>query len=132
MTECTLRGNELGVEGWTTIFNTLCDSPASRISTWDLFGEDLGPEIAEPLASYISVTALLTWVDVRKNMLGREGRGVFRKAVEGRSGFELLLQMHRCCAETIETSVWCPVRGMLRTPINRVLGRMSIAYMRDL
>jgi Ran GTPase-activating protein (RanGAP) involved in mRNA processing and transport len=62
MTECMLRGNELGVEGWTTIFNALCDSPASRISTWDLSGEKLGPEIAEPLANYISVTASVTSV----------------------------------------------------------------------
>ena len=64
MTECTLRGNELGVEGWTTIFTALCDSPASRISTWDLSWEKLGPEIAEPLASYISVTASVTSVSV--------------------------------------------------------------------
>ena len=62
MTECTLQGNHLGVEGWTTIFNALCDSPASRISTWDLSGEKLGPEIAEPLANYISVTASVTSV----------------------------------------------------------------------
>ena len=73
MTECTLRGNHLGVEGWTTIFNALCDSPASRISTWDLSGERLGPEIAEPLANYIYVTASLTSIDLEHNQLGAEG-----------------------------------------------------------
>ena len=62
VTSIDLRGNTLGVQGWTTIFNTLFDSPASRISTWDLSGEGLGPEIAEPLASYISVTPSLTYL----------------------------------------------------------------------
>ena len=62
VTSIDLRGNKLGVEGWTTIFNTLCDSPASKISTWDLSREFLGPEIAKPLANYISVTASLTSV----------------------------------------------------------------------
>ena len=62
VTECKLRGNELGVEGWTIIFNTLRDSPTSKIDTWNLYGEKLGPEIAKPLAEYISVTTSVTSV----------------------------------------------------------------------
>ena len=62
VTECKLRGNELSVEVWTIIFNTLRDSPTSKIATWDLYGEKLGPEIAKPLAEYISVTTSLTSV----------------------------------------------------------------------
>ena len=62
LTECNLRHNLLGVEGWTIIFNALRDSPTSKITTWDLSRERLGPEIAKPLAEYISVTASLTSV----------------------------------------------------------------------
>ena len=36
VTECVLRNNGLGVEGWTIIFNALRDSPTSKITTWDL------------------------------------------------------------------------------------------------
>jgi hypothetical protein len=60
VTECNLRDNKLGVEGWTIVFNALRDSTTSKIATWDLSFEELGPEIAKPLAEYISVTASLT------------------------------------------------------------------------
>ena len=59
VTECNLRHNKLGVEGWTIVFNALrdrTDSPMSKITTWDLSGDQLGPGIAKPLADYISVT----------------------------------------------------------------------------
>ena len=62
LTECNLRKNSLGVEGWTIIFNALRDSPTSKITTWDLSNESLGPEIAKPLAEYISVSASVTKV----------------------------------------------------------------------
>ena len=60
LTKCKLRGNQLGVEGWTSIFNTLCDSPTSKITEWDLAREQLGPAIAKPLAEYLSVATELT------------------------------------------------------------------------
>ena len=91
LTLCDLRENNLGVEGWTIIFNALRDSPTSKITKWDLFNEKVGPEIAKPLAEYISVTASMTWLDVKYNSLGKEGEAALRKAIEGRSGFELLL-----------------------------------------
>ena len=62
VTECNLHNNDLGVEGWTIIFNSLRDSPTSKIAMWDLSNEYLGPEIAKPLADYISVTASITSV----------------------------------------------------------------------
>ena len=62
VTMCDLRNNKLGVEGWTIVFNTLRDSTTSKITTWNLSGEQLGPGIAKPLANYISVTASLTEV----------------------------------------------------------------------
>ena len=60
VTECNLRDNKLGVEGWTIVFNALRDSTTSKIATWYLSSEGLGPEIAKPLAEYISDTASLT------------------------------------------------------------------------
>ena len=60
LTECKLRSNNLGIKGWTEIFNALRNSPTSKITTWDLSYENLGPDIAKPLAEYLSVTASLT------------------------------------------------------------------------
>ena len=57
LTECKLRSNNLGIKGWTEIFNALRNSPTSKITTWDLSYENLGPDIAKPLAEYLSVTA---------------------------------------------------------------------------
>ena len=39
LTKCELRKNKLGVEGWTSIFNALRDSPSSKITEWDLSNE---------------------------------------------------------------------------------------------
>ena len=60
LTKCELCGNNLGVEGWTIIFNALRDCPTSKIAEWGLPGEALGPAIAKPLAEYLLVTAHLT------------------------------------------------------------------------
>ena len=60
LTKCELRGNKLGVEGWTNIFNALRDSPTSKIAEWNLSREGLDPAIAKPLAEYLSVTGGLT------------------------------------------------------------------------
>ena len=91
LTECNLRGNRLGVEGWTIIFNALRDSPTSKIATWNFAGEELGPRITKPLADYISATASMTRLDVRNNWLGDDCKAVLGKAIEGRSGVELAL-----------------------------------------
>jgi len=83
----------LGVEGWTIIFNALRDSPTSKITTWDLSNERLGPEIAKPLAEYISVSASrLTRLDVSHNILDRGGNGfqLLRDAVRQREGLVLI------------------------------------------
>ena len=74
LTECKLRSNSLGVEGWTIIFNALRDSLTSKITTWDLSSEGLGPEIAKPLAEYISVTASVTSLNLSQNNLTNYGR----------------------------------------------------------
>ena len=53
---------QLGVKDWTIIFNALRNSPTSKITTWNLSSEHLGPKIAKPLAEYISVSASVTSV----------------------------------------------------------------------
>ena len=78
LTKCVLCGNELGVEGWTNIFNALRDSPTSKIAEWDLYNEGIGPTIAKPLAEYLSVTGGLMSLDVRDNRI--EGDGAERLA----------------------------------------------------
>ena len=39
LTECNLRDNDLGKEGWCTIFDVLCDNPQNKIAKWDLSRE---------------------------------------------------------------------------------------------
>jgi hypothetical protein len=43
------------------------------------------------IANALKVTSSMTHLDVRVNSLGEEGKTVLRKAIEGRSGFELKL-----------------------------------------
>ena len=55
-----------------------------------MFDNNIEPEGAKALAPAL-VRASLTKLDARGNSLGEEGRAALRKAVEGRSGFELKL-----------------------------------------
>jgi len=78
LTKCKLKKNQLGVPGWTAIFNALCDSPTSKIVEWDLRYESLRfaslePEIAKPLAEYISATGSLTSLSIGDYNLGDDG-----------------------------------------------------------
>ena len=43
------------------------------------------------MAPAIAVSPSMTRLDVRRNYLGKGGEAALRKALEGRSGFELLL-----------------------------------------
>ena len=54
-------------------------------------GCKLGVEGAKAIAEMASVMGSLTKWRAEYNMLGEEGKAVLRKAVEGRSGFELKL-----------------------------------------
>ena len=52
----------------------------------------LGAEGAKAVAKLASVTPSMTRLDVRYNSrMGEEGKAALRGAIEGRSGFELLL-----------------------------------------
>ena len=57
----------------------------------NLLGNDIGTEGAKALAAGLAANASLTRLDARVNDLGEEGKAMLRKAVEGRSGFELQL-----------------------------------------
>ena len=57
----------------------------------NLSGNYLDQEVAAVLAPAIAVCASLTRLDAGVNDLGEEGKAMLRKAVEGRSGFELQL-----------------------------------------
>ena len=90
--ECVnVRGNNLGVEGWTSIFSALLNSPTSKITTWDLSGENLGPGIATPLAEYLGSTAtsVLAHVDVRGNNITGDGAAQLSAAVLGNLKIEM-------------------------------------------
>jgi hypothetical protein len=51
----------------------------------------LGAEGAKAMAELVSGMASMTRLDVRSNYLREGGKAALRKALEGRSGFELLL-----------------------------------------
>ena len=54
-------------------------------------GGTYNAEGVKALADAIAVSASLTKLDVRYNSLGADGKAALQKAVDGRSGFDLLL-----------------------------------------
>ena len=97
VTSLSLGQNGLGDEGAAVIAHALKESKVCKLASLDLnnlfSGNTIGPAGAKALAEYLSVTASMTRLDVKFNSLGGEGEAVLRKAIEGRSGFELLLRL---------------------------------------
>ena len=103
MTECNVLYNDLDIESATMLVEAVKDKdislsgikPDQKSADYNGFGHlRLKPPDAILLASDLSkagATASLTRLDVKHNPLGEKGRAVLRKAVEGRSGFELKL-----------------------------------------
>ena len=60
LTEVDLRQNKFGTEGWCSIFDALAKSTTSKITKWDLFSEQIGPQVAKSLAAYLAVSTSLT------------------------------------------------------------------------
>ena len=69
LTECNLRDNGLGEDGWCAIFDSLCGSPQNKITKWDLQGispgllsprQGITPIIVKSLAAYMAVSTELT------------------------------------------------------------------------
>ena len=52
----SLRGNELGKEGWCAIFAALRDNKENKIESWDLSRQGINVKIAKVLAEYLSVS----------------------------------------------------------------------------
>ena len=70
----------------TTLCGLKPDQKEAAFRGWELTSQD-----AKLLAPEIAVHASLTKLDVRYNSsMGEEGKAALRKAVEGRSGFELI------------------------------------------
>ena len=65
LTECDLRRNNLGKEGWCAIFDALRDSPQNKIAKWDLTGQGITAEIFKSLTAYMAVSHSLTVADLR-------------------------------------------------------------------
>ena len=64
----------------------------SGVCLYSLSGNRFGPEGAKAIADALRVNASLTELDVGYNSsMGDEGEEALRKAVEGRSGFKLIL-----------------------------------------
>ena len=83
--------NRLGDEGTITICKALSESKVSKLKELDLSGNSIGPPSTKALGDMLLVHGELTKVDVRLNALGDDGKAALRKAVEGRSGFELVI-----------------------------------------
>ena len=91
VTKILVSRNSLGDKGATILCEALRESKVTKVQELDLSGNRIGPDGAKAEAAMAAVVASLTWLDVSLNSLGQEGEAVLRNAVEGRSGFELLL-----------------------------------------
>jgi Ran GTPase-activating protein (RanGAP) involved in mRNA processing and transport len=91
VTKILVRGNSLGDEGTTILCDALRESKVTNVQELDLHYNGIGPEGAKAVAAMAAVVASITSLSLGDNDLCAEGEAVVRKAVEGRSGFELKL-----------------------------------------
>ena len=91
VTKVLVSGNRLGDAGTTILCDALRESTVTKVQELGLSNNSIGPEGAKAVAAMAAVVASMTWLDVKYNSLGKEGEAALRKAIEGRSGFELLL-----------------------------------------
>ena len=91
VTKILVRGNRLGHEGATILCNALRESTVTKVQELDLSHNNIGPDGAEAVAAMAAVVASMTRLDFQHNDLDEEGGAMLRKAIEGRSVFELML-----------------------------------------
>ena len=65
LTDVDLRQNNMGAEGWCSIFDALAGSTVSKINKWELMrdltgGEQIGPQGAKSLGVYLAASHSLT------------------------------------------------------------------------
>ena len=58
-THVSLHNNQLGDDGWTALFKSLCENKGDKIESWDLSDEGVGPQTAKALAEYASASPAL-------------------------------------------------------------------------
>ena len=61
----------------------------ASLTVLNLRSNMLGPEGGKALAPAIAASASLTHMDLRYNNLGKEGEAAIREAMRGKTGFEL-------------------------------------------
>ena len=88
LTKVLVGYNSLGNEGATALCNALRESKVQELG---LNSNGIGPDGAEAVASLCTVSASMTRIDVRFNRLDAKDEAKLRKAVDGRSGLELML-----------------------------------------
>ena len=91
MTKVLVSFNKLGDGGATILCDALRDSTVTKVQQLDLDHNNIGPDGAKAVAAMAAVLGSLTRLHVMLNALGEEGKAVLRKAIEGRTGFELVL-----------------------------------------
>ena len=101
-----LRSNEIGVEGASQlsaavlanskieVFNEIPikEMRADSLTRLDLNDAQIGDEGSMVVACLLPIMGSMTQLDLSYNCLGKESQAVLRKAVEGRSGFALVLK----------------------------------------
>ena len=91
MTELKLSCNSLKDEGVIAICKALQSNKETKLASLDIARNGIGAAGAKAVMAMAAVVGSMTRLDVRGNYLGEGGRAALRKALEGRSGFELLL-----------------------------------------
>ena len=92
VTKLLVTGNRLGDAGATILCDALRESTVTKVQELDLSSNQIGPEGAKAVAAMAAVVASMTQLDVSYNrFLGEEGKAVLRKAIDGHSGFKLVL-----------------------------------------
>eukprot|EP00325_Prymnesiales_sp_UTEX-LB-985_P018082 CAMPEP_0174754326 /NCGR_PEP_ID=MMETSP1094-20130205/105680_1 /TAXON_ID=156173 /ORGANISM="Chrysochromulina brevifilum, Strain UTEX LB 985" /LENGTH=473 /DNA_ID=CAMNT_0015960191 /DNA_START=36 /DNA_END=1457 /DNA_ORIENTATION=- len=88
-----LGGNSLGTEGWCAIFHALRDNKDNKIESWNLSQQGINPKIAKALAEYISVSAVITNLDMRFNDITGEAAQQLSSAVLASPSLEVFSEV---------------------------------------
>ena len=92
VTKILVCANRLGDAGAIILCKALRESKVTKVQELDLAYNQIGPEGAKAVAAMAAVVASMTRLDVSYNrFLGEEGKAVLRKAIDGHSGFKLVL-----------------------------------------
>jgi len=93
VTELNLHCNQIKDAGVLAICEALQSNKDTKLASLTVSLNAIGPEGAKSVAAMVAVTSSMTRLDMQYNPLGEEGKAVLvlREAIEGRTGFELLL-----------------------------------------